>query len=159
MSSSLKTLLLAATRLPELNVLVFALLLNFPWEFLQVPLFESMAEAPHWQAIKSCSRATLGDGAIMLVAFWAVAAVRGSRAWIARPDAAGVGLLVTIGVLVTAVIERLAQAGLWMNSWTYSAAMPVVPGIGIGLSPLLQWIVLPPLVVWFVKRQVRPFSV
>ena len=59
------------------------------------------------------------------------------------------------GVLATAIIERLALAGFWIDSWTYSAAMPIVPGIGVGLSPLLQWGVLPPLVVWFVKRQIR----
>ena len=31
--------------------------------------------------------------------------------------------------------------------------MPVIPGIGVGLSPLLQWIILPLLLVWFVRRQ------
>jgi len=155
MSRSLKTRLEAATRLPELNVVVFALLLNFPWEFLQVPLFEQMPDAPHWEAVKTCSQATLGDAAIMLAAYWAVAAVRGSRTWIAKPDTAGVALFAMLGVLTTAIIERLALAGLWIDSWTYSAAMPVVPGIGVGLSPLLQWVVLPPLVVWFVKRQIR----
>ena len=143
------------TRLPELNVVVFALLLDFPWELFQVPLFEQMPGAPHWQAIKTCSRATLGDAAIMLVAYWAVAAARRNRTWIARPDPAGVALFAFIGVLATALIERLALAGLWIHSWTYSATMPLVPGIGIGLSPLLQWVVLPPLVAWFVKRQIR----
>ena len=134
---------------------VLARLLNFPWEVLQVPLFEQMPGAPHWQAIKTCSRATLGDAAIMLAAYWAVAAARGNRTWITKPDTAGVSLFAIVGVLATAIIERLALAGLWNGSWTYSAAMPVVPGIGVGLSPLLQWVVLPPLVVWFVKRQIR----
>ena len=154
MSRSLKNFE-ALTRLPELNVVVFALLLNFPWEFLQVPLFEQMPYAAHWEAIKTCSRATLGDAAIMLAAYWVVAAARGHRSWIARPDTTGVVLFATIGLLATAIIERLALAGLWIDSWSYSAAMPVVPGIGVGLSPLLQWVVLPPLVVWFVKRQIR----
>lgn len=155
MSRSLNTCLQAVTRLPELNVVLFALLLNFPWEFLQVPLFEQMPNAPHWEAIKTCSRATLGDAAIMLAVYWAVAATRGNRNWITKPDTANVLLFTTLGVLTTAIIERLAMAGFWIGSWTYSAAMPVVPGIGVGLSPLLQWLVLPPLVVWFVKRQIR----
>lgn len=34
------------TRLLEFSIAVFALLLNYPWEFLQVPLFEGMAQAP-----------------------------------------------------------------------------------------------------------------
>ena len=155
MARSLKTLLGDVTRLPELNVLVFALLLNFPWELFQVPLFEQMPGAPHWQATMACSRATLGDAAIMLVAYWAVAAARRNRTWIAKPDTAGVALFASVGLLATVLIERLALAGLWLHSWTYSAAMPVVPGIDVGLSPLLQWVVLPPLVVWFVNRQIR----
>jgi hypothetical protein len=155
MSRSLKTLFDNFTRLPELNVVVFALLLNFPWELFQVPLFEQMPSEPHWQGIMSCSRASLGDAAIMLAAYWAVAAARGNRSWIAKPDAAGVSLFATVGVLATAIIERLALVGVWIHSWTYSAAMPVVPGIGVGLLPLLQWVVLPPLVAWFVKRQIR----
>lgn len=155
MSKSLNTLPESVTRLPELNVVVFALLLNFPWEILQAPLFEQMADAPHWEAIKTCSRATLGDAAIMLAAYWAVAATRGNRNWIARPDTASVLLFAALGELTTAIIERLALAGFWLESWTYSAAMPTLPGIGVGLSPLLQWLVLPLLVVWFVKRQIR----
>ena len=42
------------TSIPEFNVAIFALLLNLPWEFLQVPLYEGMSEAPHWNAVKSC---------------------------------------------------------------------------------------------------------
>ena len=142
-------------RLPELNVVVFAFLLNFPWEFLQVPLFAQMADAPHWQAIKACTRASLGDAMIMLAAYWVVAGARGDRTWIASPGIAGVVLCASFGIFVTVIIEHLALTGLWFVRWSYSAAMPVVPGIGVGLSPLIQWIVLPPLVAWFVKRQIR----
>ena len=41
----------------------------------------------------------------------------------------------------------------WLNtsvrgSWTYSDLMPVVPVIGTGLAPLLQWCVVPTLAQW-----------
>ena len=41
----------------------------------------------------------------------------------------------------------------WLNisvrgSWTYSDLMPVVPVIGTGLAPLLQWFVVPTLALW-----------
>lgn len=139
-------------RLPEFNVVVFALLLNFPWEILQTPLFERMADAPHWQAVKICSTATLGDAVIMLAAYWAVAMVRRARDWILDPTPGAVASFCGFGVVVTVGIERLAVSGRWVQAWTYSDAMPLVPGIGVGLSPLVQWLVLPPLVVWFVRR-------
>jgi hypothetical protein len=136
---------------PETNVAIFAFLLNLPWEFAQVPLFVGMPEAGHWRAILVCGRATLGDVAIALVAFGAVALAARSRAWVLAPTARRLGGFVAVGVLITVVMERLATGA--QGRWTYAEAMPVVPLLGVGLSPLLQWIVLPPLVVWFVRRQ------
>lgn len=145
--------LAGALRSAELNVFIFAVLLNFPWEFLQAPLFEGMAEAPHWRAVQRCAIATLGDGAIMLVAFWSVAAVGRTRQWLLRPTLLQILGFVGVGLVITILVERLATAGLWPMSWSYAEVMPVVPLLGAGLSPLLQWTVLPPLVVWFVRRQ------
>ena len=34
------------TYLPEFNIVIFALLLNFPWEFLQVPFYGGMPTDP-----------------------------------------------------------------------------------------------------------------
>ena len=141
------------TRNPEFNMVVFALLLNFPWETLQAPLFVGMGEAPYSEAIRGCLRATLGDAVIMLLAYWIVSLAIRNRRWLLAPRAAYLIWFVALGVLITAVIEWLATRGHWIGSWTYSAGMPVVPGIGIGLSPLLQWLVVPLLVVWFVRRQ------
>lgn len=143
----------AVIRLPEFNVALFALLLNFPWEILQAPLFDRMTGQPHWDAVMSCAQATLGDVVIMLMAYWLVAACARSRRWILAPTGSQRLLFVTVGVVVTAVIEWLAVRGSWFEGWRYSPLMPVIPGIGIGLSPLLQWIVLPLLSVWFVRRQ------
>ena len=149
---------LAVTSLPEFNVAVFALLLNYPWEFSQVPLFAGMAEAPHWTAIKRCAMATLGDIVIMLIAYWFVAVIARSRRWITAPTAAYLTIFVAVGVTITALIERLALRGLWLGGWEYSSLMPVIPGIGVGLSPLAQWVVLPLLTAWFVRRQLAAYS-
>lgn len=144
---------LTLTRNIESNIVVFALLLNFPWEILQAPLFAGMADGPFIDAIRGCAQGTLGDAVIMLFAYWTVSGIDASRDWILRPSGRQLTLFVSVGVVITAVIEWLAIRGHWVQSWTYSTAMPVVPVIGVGLSPLLQWIVLPLLLVWFVRRQ------
>ena len=136
---------------PELNVAIFAFLLNLAWEFAQVPLFAGMPAAEHWRAILVCGRATLGDVVIALVGFWVVAICDRARNWVLRPAAAHVTGFVAVGVLITVVMEWLATRVL--GRWTYADAMPVIPLLGVGLAPLLQWIVLPPIVVWFVRRQ------
>lgn len=135
---------------PELNVAIFAFLLNNPWELLQVPFFDGMAIAPHWDAVQFCTRATLGDAGIALLGFWAVAAVR-SRAWILRPTRAEVIAFTAVGVTITLAFEWLAIDVL--GRWTYAASMPTLPLLGTGILPLLQWMVLPPLIIWFVRRQ------
>lgn len=139
------------TDLPELNVAVFAFLLNYPWEFLQAPFFRGLVEAPHWEAVKLCSLAAVGDAGIALAAFWAVAAASRTRLWIVRPTIAKVLGFIGIGLALAVAIERLATGSL--NSWVYAESMLVVPLLEIGLAPFLQWIFLPPLLVWFVRRQ------
>lgn len=143
----------ALTWTPEFNVALFAFLLNLPWELWQVPLFERMALAPHWEAVKTCSKAAVGDAAITLVAYWLVALAASNRAWVVSPSASAMLGFAACGVVITAVIERLALGGLWIQGWSYSPLMPVVPGLGVGLSPLVQWLALPPLVIWLVRRQ------
>jgi hypothetical protein len=136
---------------PETNVGIFAFLLNLPWELAQVPLFAGMPTAQHGTAVLACGRATLGDVVVALVAFWAVALAAGARAWVLAPTRGRVGGFVVVGALITVVLERLATGPL--GRWAYADAMPVVPVLGVGLSPLVQWIALPPLIVWFVRRQ------
>jgi len=136
---------------PETNVAIFAFLLNLPWELAQVPLFAGMPSARHWAAILVCGRATLGDAVIALVAFWGVALAGGGRAWVLAPTPGLVGGFMAVGVLVTIGMERLATRVL--GRWAYAEAMPVIPLLEVGLSPMLQWVVLPPLIVWFVRRQ------
>lgn len=136
---------------PETNVAIFAFLLNLVWELAQVPLFAGMPTADHWRAILDCGRATLGDVVIALVAFGSVAVVAGSRSWVLRPTVRQAVGFVAVGVVITVVMEWLATRVL--NRWVYAESMPVVPVLGVGLSPVLQWLLLPPLVLWFVRRQ------
>lgn len=142
----------ALISLPEVNISIFSLLLNYPWELLQAPFFAGMAEGSHWKAVKTCSFATVGDGVISLVAFWSVAAVTRNRHWIVRPRPAHLIGFLAVGFAITLVGERLATGVL--NRWQYSALMPVIPGLEAGLAPVLQWLVLPPLVVWFARVQI-----
>ena len=139
--------------LPEVNVAIFAFLLNFPWEFLQVPFFEGMPGMPHWDAVLFCTRAAVGDVGIALVAFWGVAGVAGTRSWLLYPTfRQGFGF-VAAGLAITLAFEWLAIE-VW-DRWEYADAMPTLPVIGTGALPILQWLLLPPVVIWFAGRQIR----
>lgn len=138
---------------PEFNIALFALLLNLPWEFLQVPFFSEMPRTEHWSGVKTCAQATAGAAVIMLLAYWTVALLFRDRRWLCRLTAGQLLIFVGTGVVITVVIERLALAGTWVGSWSYSGRMYVIPLLEVGLSPVLQWIALPPLALWFARGQ------
>ena len=145
---------LKVTDWPEFNMFLFAVLLNYPWELMQVPLYQGMAAAAHWEAIKVCTRATLGDGVIMLLAYWSAALVARDRWWFMAPRALWLLAFLGVGLAITIVLERLATVSDNPNwGWRYAETMPLIPGLGIGLSPFLQWVLLPLLSIWFVRRQ------
>jgi hypothetical protein len=141
----------AIVDLPEFNIVVFGFLLTLPWEMLQVPFYAAMMTAPHWPAVKFCTVATVGDAVIMLFAFWGVAIGARSRRWIVAPTRPQVAAFIALGLAATLLIEQLATRAPW--GWRYSALMPVDPLLGIALVPVLMWLIVPLVVLWFVKRQ------
>jgi len=62
-------------------------------------------------------------------------------------------LTVLFGIGSTLFLEWL-NVVVW-KSWAYSSLMPVLPvfGFDAGLSPLLQWIIVPAVAIWCAGRR------
>jgi hypothetical protein len=149
-----RTALEQLAAVPELNVWFFAFLVNYPWEFLQAPWYRTVPDMRHWEAVKFCSWAAVGDGVLAVVAFWVVAGFAvSSRSWIRRPTVRTVAGFVLAAEAMTVAIEWLATE-VWQR-WSYAPDMPTLPLVGAGVAPLLQWLLLPPLVVAIVRRQLQ----
>ena len=138
---------------PAFNLAIFALLLSLPWEFGQMWLYAGVSEMSHLQGIRICTAATIGDAAIMLAAFAGVAAWSHSLDWVRSPTSLQIAGFIMTGLAVTIAVEAFATRSDGILSWRYAASMPVTPWLGIGLAPLLMWIVIPLLVLWFIRRQ------
>lgn len=138
---------------PELNVAFFSFVFHFVWEFIQVPTYLGMAELDHWNGVLVCAQATVGDVAIALSAFWITSLVARSRHWLERPASADIAVFLLVGLAVTVVLEYIYTQVT--HRWTYSEMMPLVPPFNTGLSPLLQWVFVPLLVLFVVRRQIR----
>ena len=72
--------------------------------------------------------------------------VVGNSAWPIQRSGRVVAVTMTAGLAYTVFSE-------WLNtevrrSWAYSDLMPVLPPLGTGLSPLLQWLVVPAAALW-----------
>lgn len=139
----------ALSRLPEIWIGFFGFLLHYVWEFLQVPFFEGMPEVSHWEGIRTCSQATLGDAWILLLAYWTAAVIERSRYWLEKPSTRAWLIFIGTGLVITVLLEWLATE-VW-DRWTYAPEMPVVPFIGTGLLPLAQWLLIPPLALWLAR--------
>ncbi len=137
---------------PELHISIFAFLLNFVWELLQISLFAGAADFQYYQINLHCKMAWFGDVVISLVAFAGACLITRSRMWIISMNKSGVISFLAIGLVITIAFELLATGPL--NRWEYGELMPMVPVIGVGVSPVAQWVILPLLQLWFVKRQI-----
>ena len=128
-----------------------AFVLNLTWEIAHVRLYTIWLEAGGLGIAWSLFHCSLGDVVIALVMFALAGIVLWRADWpVSRPWAGGA--IVVIGAMAyTAWSEwhNVYRAG----SWGYAASMPLI--FGIGLSPLLQWLILPPVMV-FVCRKLGP---
>ena len=136
---------------PEINISIFGFLLNFVWEIWQAPLFQSMDSLTHFEATLHCTLAALGDVVILLIAFWIIALTERSRHWIFHPKTIQVIGFIAIGVVITVVIEAIAIHVL--NRWQYATVMPTLPILGTGIAPILQWLIIPPIIVSMMRRR------
>jgi hypothetical protein len=136
---------------PELHIGIFAFLLHFVWELLQMPLFAGFENAYYYDIVLHCTQATFGDVVISLIAFWSASLMVKSRFWILPMDRVGLLVFLIVGLVITIVFEALATGAL--DRWDYADAMPVLPLLGTGLAPVAQWVLVPLLQLWFVRRQ------
>ena len=128
---------------------------NLMWEVAQLPLYTLWTEASRGFAAYAILHCTAGDfliaGSALLVAMCLAAPREFPRRGFARVAVAATML----GLAYTVFSE-------WLNtavraSWAYAPAMPIVPLLGVGLTPFLQWLVLPPLALYGAFRRVaRP---
>ncbi|MDQ2665131.1 MAG: TMEM199/VMA12 family vacuolar ATPase assembly factor [Gemmatimonadota bacterium] len=125
--------------------------LNWIWEMLQAPLYASMQGMARGKATWLCTVASGGDVVIMLVAYSVVALLVGSGAWFLHPRPGRVAIYLAAGLLITVAAEMLSIH--WWGRWSYGPSMPLL--LGVGVSPLAQWVVVPLIMLWVAKRYLR----
>ncbi|HIE28248.1 TPA: hypothetical protein EYP66_13265 [Candidatus Poribacteria bacterium] len=137
-------------RLPELNIAFFAFLLNFSWEVLQTPFFIDISDSIN-TVIWYRFHCTLGDVLICLASYYLTALIFRNRRWFFEPTAKSILLFLAFGVTYT-VFSEIKNVFI-RKLWAYSPLMPVIPYLNVGLLPILQWIILPPIVIFITRRQ------
>lgn len=110
------------------------------WETAQLPFYTVWYDGTARENLVAVVHCTGGDVLITITALLIAALVAHFRRW--RPFGGRMVLTaMVLGVGYTILSEWL-NVEVW-RSWSYSSLMPVLPWFGTGLSPLLQWLVVP----------------
>lgn len=126
-------------------------LLNLVWEVAQLPFYTIWQRGTWREIVFAVLHCTVGDILIALFCAGAAFLLVGKR-WPrnARTRQIFAGYFIGFGLTYTVFSE-------WLNvtvrkSWAYSELMPVILPLDTGLTPVLQWIVVPILVSWLTRR-------
>ena len=120
-----------------------AFVLNLAWEIAHARLYTIWAEADGMSIAWTLFHCSLGDVLIALSMFVLAEIALWRADWPASRPWTG-SVIVVIGAMAFTAWSE------WFNvysvgNWDYTASMPVI--FGIGLTPLLQWLILPPVMV------------
>lgn len=125
---------------------LFTLGAHLTWEAAHVPLYTLWEEGTAGEIAFAVVHCTAGDLVIASTCLFAALALLGEPAWPVRQFASVVTLATLVGLAYTVYSEKRNLDG---GSWRYLDSMPMVPVLGVGLTPLLQWTLLPPAgLVW-----------
>ena len=144
--------------IPELQLIMFGLPLQLLWEVAQFPLYTVWHEGDWSYILYGLAHCTLGDLLILLATYWLVALLNRSRYWY-RSNILVNGFLFTLLGLGYTIYSEIVNVSIKGN-WDYTELMPIVPVIEIGGMPFMQWVLVPPVVLWlmrmFVPHTVMP---
>jgi hypothetical protein len=128
-----------------------AFLSHAVWEYLHIGLYtgyQSMEGIlPVWMF------AACGDLFYTLLIIGIISLAKQEAQWIKQASRSTYLIAAVLGSIVALMVE---YKGLYLGRWQYLPLMPIVPFLGVGLSPLLQMTFLTPLSLgvtkWIEKR-------
>jgi hypothetical protein len=111
------------------------------WEVLQLPLYTIWSTGTPGEITFAVLHCTVGDILIGAVTISIALAFFAADDWPQNGAHQVLIALLVFGIIYTTYSE-------WLNvivrgRWAYSNLMPILPGTGVGLSPLIQWLVVP----------------
>ncbi len=118
-----------------------AFLLNFLWEVSQGFLY--VGYQYDWEHISFCALASVADVVMVLILFYSFVLVYGEVFWTQNLTPVRVVLLTLAGGAGAIESGKIHTA---RGSWSYTDAMPMLPGVNVGLLPVLQFTILPLLI-------------
>ena len=119
-------------------IILIAFLFNVAWEILQIPLYKGGVY--EWDHILFCVLASVADVIMVQLIYFGFAFIFKSAFWIKNLSTTRIIILALTGGIGAVVAET---RHLSIGTWSYADIMPLVPLVKVGLSPVLQFMILP----------------
>jgi hypothetical protein len=123
------------------TLILAAFLLNAAWEVLQIPLY--VGGMYSWSHILFCLLASLADAIMVVLIYFGFAIIYKNAFWIQSLNLSRVIFLIMTGGIGAVLAET---RHLSIGTWSYAETMPLIPVVAVGLSPVLQFMILPLLI-------------
>lgn len=134
-----------------------AFVLNFVWELLHLPLYKN--NVYDLQHISLCVLASIADAIMVMLIYFCFALIYKDAWWVKNMTFQRALMLIVTGG-IGAVLAEMRH--LSTGDWVYAASMPIIPFVHAGLSPVLQFAILPLLIyqisIVFHKRSTQHFQ-
>lgn len=127
-------------------------LLHLGWETSHVGLYGGYEDLT---TVPITLWATIGDVVYTFIAFSFVAVIKRNPDWLEGADGIDFGVVSFIGFCIALFVEYKALA---LDRWYYLDAMPIIPALHVGLSPVVQMTLLLPASFYLSKELVRRIS-
>lgn len=86
-------------------------------------------------------QATIGDG-ILMVCIYFLGLIKNKKInWVAKMKRSDYTLVILAGFFMALFVEEINV--FWLGRWSYTPSMPLIPFFNVGLTPILQLLILP----------------
>ena len=127
------------------TIAILGFILNFIWELIQIPLYKrSFYSIEH---IAFCALASVADVIMLLLLYFGFTLIFRNLLWIKHLKWQRIVIVSLIGGAGAALAE------IWhlsSGNWEYATSMLIIPIVDVGISPVLQFMILP-LLVYFLS--------
>lgn len=137
-------------------IFIFSILgyfLHFIWEVAQcAQFFRHLADNP---SIASMFVAASGDVLMMYIVYIAVSLTQESMNWFQSEWTLKILIAISLTSILIAVLVELFA--LKAERWSYTPINPTIPWLEVSILPILQMLIINPIVFYFAKRTVSAF--
>lgn len=129
-----------------LTIAILAFVFNFIWEVAQGPLYKGYEY--DWQHISFCALASVADMLMVLILLFLFGLIYNNVFWTKNFTTFRVVILMLAGGVGAIIAE------VWHSSrgdWAYTESMPLIPWVEVGISPVLQFTILPLIIFFAIK--------